>query len=39
MKLQNPPHLGFNLSRDERYVLFSQIDRMGSDLMLAEGIQ
>ncbi len=37
--LSKPLSIGLSASRDESFLLFSQLDRNGSDLMLMEGVQ
>jgi hypothetical protein len=37
--LDKPPELGLSVSRDGRHLLYAQIDRTVSDIMLAENFQ
>lgn len=37
--ISKPLSIGLSVSRDERWLLFSQVDRAGIDLMLVDGFQ
>ena len=34
--LEKPGHIGLSVSKDERWICYTQIDQQGSDLMLAD---
>jgi hypothetical protein len=39
MRLAKPPALGLAVSRDETWLLYSQFDQEGSDLMLVDNFR